>query len=346
MEYDDRLGRLRRCLAEESCDAFFVENALDLFYFTGCQMSAGKLLVTANDAFLIVDGRYFEACKARCHFPVLKAEDKPLPDLLQGIKVVAFDATVMTYQQVTDLQKMAAHIKLHPLGGVLQKLRSIKEPAELEALRVSAKYAVAGFHFLQTLIKEQVSEKELAQALEIFWKQQGSQALSFDPIIAVGANSAMPHYRAGQGKVEPGKHVLCDIGVQFNHYHSDMTRIVYCGQPDPKILEIEEIVVEAYLKAEAICRAGVTAGELDRAARGHITSKGYGEQFTHSLGHGVGLEIHEYPLLRDRPSLGEVVLQAGMVITLEPGIYLPGIGGVRFENTVIVQKHGCEVITS
>lgn len=340
-----RIEKLRMKMREEDWDAFFVDDSVNLFYFTGQTLSAGKLIVTFDDVFLIVDGRYYEACRTASSFSVLRAEEVSLSALLMKVKRIGFDAAVMTHQQFIDLQKLAPHTDWQAKGGLLQRLRAIKEPEELDALRLSADYAKRGITFIQDYMRDGVTEKELSTALEIFWIEQGCQGVSFEPIIAVGSHSAMPHYRAGNGVVTPGTHVLCDIGVRVHHYHSDLTRIIPRGIVDVKIREIEENVCEAYLRAEKICKAGTRIGDLDRAARSYIADKGYGDFFTHSLGHGVGLEIHEFPLIRDRVPYRDLLLEAGMVITIEPGIYLPGIGGVRYENTLIIHQDSCEVIT-
>lgn len=345
MDFKGRINKLRKIFSEAGCSGFFIDDPLNILYLTGCHLTAGKVFVGEIEAHLIVDGRYYELCKKQSPIPVLKAEEIPLKELLAPLATVGFDSNIVTHQQFLELQKVAPQTTFHPMNACLQRLRSVKESSELEALRTSAAFAVEGARYLSTLLIEGITEKELAIALEIFWKQQGSQALSFDPIIAFGPNSSMPHYRAGTARLQKGQHVLIDIGVQFHDYHSDLTRIVYFGDPDPKIKEIEEIVVAAYQRAIDMCRAGVRVGDLDLAARDHIASKGYGDYFTHSLGHGVGLEIHEFPLIRDREPFRDVILEAGMVITIEPGIYLPGIGGVRYENTVIVSDAGCEVIT-
>jgi len=196
------------------------------------------------------------------------------------------------------------------------------------------------------MLKEGISENELAIELEIFWKRRGSKAIAFDPIIAFGSNSSMPHYRVGQRKLNTGEAVLIDIGVNLNHYHSDMTRVVFFGDPDPKIASIYEIVLKAQELALENCRPGTPIAELDASARTYIEQKGYGENFTHSLGHGVGLEIHELPLIRSQSPGADTQLEEGMVVTIEPGIYLPGIGGVRIEDTVAITRDGYENLTN
>ena len=200
--------------------------------------------------------------------------------------------------------------------------------------------------YVLSLLKEEISEAELALELEFFWKKRGAKKLAFDPIIAFGANSSMPHYRAGLAKLQSHTSILIDIGVVLSHYHSDMTRVVHFGTPTSVIEKIYSIVEEAKARALALCCPGTLVGELDRAARDWIASQGYGERFTHSLGHGVGLDIHEPPTIRDSGLYRTLPLQPGMVITIEPGIYLPGIGGVRLEDTVLITENGHENLTA
>lgn len=155
----------------------------------------------------------------------------------------------------------------------------------------------------------------------------------------------MPHYRAGNTKLKQGMPILIDIGVNYRHYHSDMTRVVFLGEPDPKLKTIYHIVEKAQKEALQLCKPGTLIGELDRAARGYIESQGYGDHFGHGLGHGVGLEIHELPNVRNKPPFNSMVLLPGMVITIEPGIYIPDIGGVRIEDTIVITENGHENLT-
>jgi Xaa-Pro aminopeptidase len=191
-----------------------------------------------------------------------------------------------------------------------------------------------------------MTESEAALELDFFWKKRGGQGFSFDPIIAFGANSSMPHYRAGITPLKKGDTVLIDIGVMVNNYHSDMTRTVFFGEPHPEMRKIYNIVREAQTRALDAVKPGVHAGELDKAARGYIEAEGYGPQFSHSLGHGVGLEIHEWPFLRNRVPMADIPIKEGMCLTVEPGIYIEGLGGVRIEDSIIVTQEGYRSLTN
>ena len=258
---------------------------------------------------------------------------------------LGFDSENTTHQSFLNLQMLLKETLLVPFNNPIQKIRSIKEPAEITLLSEAASLGIQGFHHIKSLLKDGIRESEISAELEIFWKKKGGQGLAFEPIIAFGANSAMPHYRASGTQLEQGMTVLIDIGVKWKGYHSDMSRTFFWGSPPVQMSEIYSIVEEAQQRALALCKPGTLIGDLDSAARDYIASKGYGENFMHSLGHGVGLEIHEWPLVCKREPYQNLPLEEGMVITIEPGIYLPGIGGVRIEDTVAITKIGYDNLT-
>jgi Xaa-Pro aminopeptidase len=196
-----------------------------------------------------------------------------------------------------------------------------------------------GFQFLLQQIREGITEVQLVQALKAFWFTNGAESLSFDPIVAFGPNSACPHWIPSAFALTKNSPVLIDIGVSVGGYHSDMTRTLFFGRPDPELQACKAVVLEAYRRAEERAVPGVTPFQLDSVAREYISSKGYGEYFVHGLGHGVGLQVHEPPRI-SATAPDEPALQVGDVITIEPGIYLPGRGGVRIENTVVIEESG------
>lgn len=352
MDYRQRLEKLQGMLPELACDALLVEDSVNLFYLTGLQLSAGKLLVHRRGATLIVDGRYYEQCRKNSPVPVILSEQNrnALAELVtakdNAIKTVAFNSTTTTYKNFMELQSALQETALLPVDNPVMKLRSIKSPEEIECLRKAAALGSEGFDYTCSLLKQGISEKEVAIELEIFWKRRGSKGTAFDPIIAFGTNTSMPHYRAGDAKLQKGDPVLIDIGVNYQHYHSDMTRVLFFQTADPRMRDVYNIVRQAQAAALTLCRPGTLIGDLDSAARNLISAHGYGANFTHSLGHGVGLEIHEPPLIRNTSTYSNIPLQAGMVITIEPGIYLPDIGGVRLEDTVVITADGYENLTN
>ncbi len=345
----NRVLKLQLALKQEQCDGLIVDDPLNLYYLTGQHLSAGTLLVDTKGLTLIVDGRYIEKCRQDSPFPVLLASSaSQLPSLMEskGIKTLGFNsnASLKSYLSLKkELEPL--HIALKPIDNPVLKIRQIKDPSEIALLKKAAALGSEGFDYVCTLLREGVTEAEIALELEIFWKRRGSKGAAFDPIIAFGPNSSMPHYRAGISTLQIGQPVLIDIGTTLNHYHSDMTRVVFFGEPDPKLTAIYHIVLQAQEKALELCRPGTLIGDLDAAARDVIIESGYGPQFSHSLGHGIGLEVHELPALKRTPPESQLSLEEGMVLTIEPGIYLPGLGGVRIEDTVLITANGHDNLT-
>ncbi len=356
MNFMKRLDILRENLKGLSCDGIIVDDPINLFYFIGIDLSAGRLLIHSKGAQLLVDGRYLEICKQRSPVPVILAAqsgDTALQTLFEGecsfINRLGFNTDTTSYKAYQELQKtlssLSRQVTLVPLDSIVKQQRMIKDDDEIDCLRDAAHLGSDGYDFVTTLLKEGITESELAIELEIFWKRRGGTGVGFDPIIAFGPNSSMPHYRAGNTQLRRGDTVLIDIGVLYHHYHSDMTRVIFFGDPPAEMQKIYRIVKQAQHAALSLCRPDTTIGELDDAARKLISEAGYGELFMHNLGHGVGLEIHEMPSIRNKEPNASLRLQPGMVITIEPGIYLPGIGGVRLEDTVVITDEGHENLT-
>ena len=354
MDYASRLQRLRHLLNPLPCDALLIEHPTHIFYLTGLELSTGKLLITEQKACLIVDGRYFESCSRQTLYPVQLLKEGVFKEQILHCNIhhLGFDPYVTPYCAVLSLNQLAIDLKLQlhdleilPIDSPIQQLRLIKDEDEIVCLRNAAHLGYQGYEYVVSLLREGITEAELAFELEFFWKKRGASRLAFDSIIAFGPNSSMPHYRAGSTQLQRHMPVLIDIGVVLSHYHSDMTRVVFFGTPSPLIQEIYTIVKEAKAQALAICRPGTLIGELDRTARAWIAAKGYQDYFTHSLGHGVGLDIHESPTVRETGFYSTFPLQAGMVLTIEPGIYLPEIGGIRLEDTVLITQTGYENLT-
>lgn len=353
MNKQGRLENLQQILKKTSCDLFLVEDPTNLFYMTGFSLSTGFLLVHSQGAILMVDNRYYENCQKNSPFPVVLSDKTPWTSVvnrLSNIRKIGFDSETTSFQRYQQLEKEIAlsptPYQLIPFENPVKKLRAVKDSEEINFLQEAARLGSAGYDYVLGLLHDGITEKEIALELEIFWKKRGSKALAFDPIIAFGKNSSMPHYRAGDVKLAKGMTVLIDIGVNLEHYHSDMTRTVFFGDPQDKMKEIYHIVLDAQENALALCKPGILIGELDQAARNYIAEKGYGGNFGHSLGHGIGLEVHELPPIRNRPPANEIALQEGMVITIEPGIYLPDVGGVRIEDTIVITGNGHKNLTN
>ena len=334
---NSRLKKVQDSLGKWRVDACLIENPVDLFYLTGLRLSAGKLIVTREDACLFVDGRYLQAAREAGS---VKSEPLEAFENFFNKQTVAFDSAATSYARFIALQKLP--ITLTPVAHLLKHIRAIKEKEELTALRKSAQLLWECFQAIQLLVKVGVSEKEIAREFEILAIKKGAQGLAFEPIIAFGVNGAYPHYRAGDAKYVKGEPVLFDLGLILNGYCSDMTRVVLFPETDPEIKQMYALAQEAQKAALRLCKPGVATKELDLACRAVFEKAGMLEHYLHSLGHGVGLEVHEFPRLRFKGEDQDELLQACMVVTVEPGLYLPGKGGVRYEDTIVITQTGYE----
>jgi Xaa-Pro aminopeptidase len=349
----NRVKELQKQLVSLGMDVLYTDNLIDIYYITGIPLSLGKLFITPKKVTLVVDARYFEACQKKAACEVVLLDQTGYAAFLKKLLrkqtfVFGFDGASLTFDHLETFKKL---LKKHTKGQVkaknfsapFQTLRACKDKKELQELKKAADLGSKGFDFVLDNLKVGITEIQIANKLDAFWKDNGGNGLAFDPIIAFGKNASMPHYHPKQVKLKAGDQVLIDIGVKVGPYHSDMTRTVFFKKaPSKKLSEVYEVVREAQELAIKACRSGVTCKELDDIARKHIEKSGYGKYFSHSLGHGVGLEIHEFPALS---SASQATLQEGMVVTIEPGIYISSLGGVRIEDTVIVQKNKALDIT-
>jgi len=335
----NRLSALQSFFKTWKADGCLIENPLDLFYLTGLQLSLGILAVLPTKVKLFVDGRYIEFAKKNSPFPVELLSQEAVSSFLSPVKTLVFDSYSTTILRYDQLKKLHAGILLG-VSQPLKELRLIKDAAELKLMKKSAAVVWKGFEHIRRILKVGVTEKELALSFEMFCRKHGAEKLSFDPIIAFGKNSAYPHYRAGDVKLKKDQVVLIDIGVVVDHYHSDMTRTVFFGKPDPRLVLLETVVKKAHAAALVLCKSGTKVGDVDKAARSVVEKSGLQELILHSLGHGIGLETHEFPRLKYQGDDQNVILQEGMVITIEPGLYLPGTGGIRYEDTIVITSKG------
>lgn len=332
-------SRLERFQRELKVDGCIIDAPIDLFYLTGLNLSLGRLIVTRKNAVLFVDGRYLEACQKSKIVKAELASEKTILKFTSKLKTIGFDSQTTTVAQFEKLKNWFG-AKLQPVSHPLQKLRAVKDKGEIAALKKSANLLWKGFEHVKKLLKVGVAEEALAKEFEIFCLKRGASGPAFEPIIAFGKNSAMPHYRAGEQRLKKGDIVLIDIGVIVDGYASDMTRVVHFGKADPRLIHMESIVRASHQAALKICRPGTRIGKLDEAARRVMKRAKMEHLYVHSLGHGVGLETHEFPRIRLNGEDKNVVLEAGMVITIEPGLYLPEVGGIRHEDTIVITKDG------
>ena len=315
-----------------------IENPSDLFYLTGLCLSLGKLLISSSRATLFVDGRYYEVAKAKAPCPVFKWEDfKSTPD-----GKIAFDSSFVTYQNFLNLKNLLPLVEWVPLASPLKHLRVLKEAKEIQALKKAAALTRDGIQRVASLLKEGMSEEELAFEFEFYCRKEGAMGLSFETIIAFGENSAYPHHRTGKAKLKHNQVVLVDAGAIVDSYHGDLTRIFHFGKPDPRIVHLEQIVKRAKEKALQHIRPGIHLKELDEIVRAEFDRDHVKQLYMHSLGHGVGLETHEFPRIKFDGEDRDLILKSGMVFTIEPGLYQAGLGGIRLEDMILVTENGHE----
>lgn len=340
-----RLQRLQEELKAAKLDACLIQHPIDLFYLTGLNLSIGKLIISANDCLLLVDGRYLQAAQENAVCPcALDSTDTWLEFCKRyQVRKLGFDSRHVSYDDYLRLERACnKSFELVPAGAQLRNIRALKDQEEIAQMKKSAQLLWDGFEFLRSALRSGVTEKELARRFEIFCLEKGADELSFEPIIAFGPNSAMPHYRAGQTSLREGDVVLIDIGIALDGYHSDMTRVLFFHNTDPYLNKLYAIVKRAQQNALKLCRPGAKLGQLDEAARQVFKEEGVEELFVHSLGHGIGLEVHEFPRIKKDGEDKDLILEQGMVFTIEPGLYLPGTGGVRYEDTIAITADGYE----
>ena len=338
-----RIEALQKSLAASSLDAALITSGVNIRYYSGFTSSDGILLVTQKSAYLVTDSRYTIQAKAQTKglCEVLEAgfsdQLNHIRGFLQadGCKRAAFEDAVMTVKAFQAYQAMPVEWVAFSAEISLPRLR--KSADEVENLLAAQRIADKSFLELLGRVGPGMSEMELAAELTYIGAKNGSEAPSFDPIIAAGPNGAMPHAVPGQRKLQSGDLVTVDFGCMINGYHSDTTRTFAIGKVDDFSKEIYEIVKTAQQKTLDALKSGISGIALDAVARDYITAKGYGAQFGHGLGHGVGLEIHEPPYARKD---SKDTLLSGMTITIEPGIYVEGKCGVRIEDCCVVTDDG------
>ena len=336
-----RIKKLQQRLA---ADCLLIDHPLDLVYLTGVAVSLGRLVAFPDRACFFVDERYIEKAKreASCEARLKNG----LFDYLKPAHKIGFDAAFLTCEGFQGLQEKLPGKEWVPFSRPVKELRALKEPKEIEALRKAAHLTAAGYRHIAALLKEGVAEEDLALEFEIYCRRRGASRLSFDPIVAFGENSAFPHHRAGKARLKKDQIVLLDLGAMVDGYAGDMTRVVFFGSPDPQLEKDSLLVKKAHSLAIAQVRPHIRFGDLDQIARDYLRKEGVEGLFTHGLSHGVGLDVHEFPTLRREGGDADLKLAPSMVFTVEPGLYRPGLGGVRHEDTVLVTETGVENLSS
>jgi Xaa-Pro aminopeptidase len=358
-----RRQQLQPTLAEEGVDALLISTPWNVTYLTGFSGESSYLVLGRDRTILVSDARFTEQIAEEC--PGLEVHirppKQPLPDAVAEVltklsfHAVGFESNQVSVAELDTLRAQAPVLTWKGDPGRVERLRAVKDPSEIEEIREAVRFAERAFAMFRAMLRPEDSEKDLCDALEMYVRRAGGRCTSFPSIVAVGARAALPHAPPTQRRVCEAGLLLVDWGANGRFYKSDLTRVLVThktsafSRPDPqdefaaKLRQVYAVVLQAQEKALRAIRPGVVAGDLDAEARAVITEAGFGPFFNHSLGHGLGLQVHEAPMLKPG---SPAVLQAGMVITVEPGIYLPGWGGVRIEDDVLVTPDGCEVLTS
>lgn len=356
MSISSRIGKLRAAMSQIGADAFLIsqpESRRYLSGFTGHDHppmdSAGYLFITESRSLLLTDGRTTEQAEEEApDYQVVRIEEKlpaTLAQILPGMRAsrIAFEGNHLTYRFHEEVKAVLdADSLLVPTYNLVDGLRAVKEPEELEAIQAAVLLADKAFTHLLGIVAPGMTEKQLAWEIEAFMRQHGSEGIAFDPIVASGPNASRPHHIPGDRPIQHGEPIIIDWGARVQGYCSDITRTIVLGEASQQFKERYQLVLEAQTRAEQRIRGGMVGMKADAQARKVIEAAGMGEQFAHSLGHGVGLAIHESPRL-SRTS--EDILEDGMVFSVEPGVYIPGWGGIRIEDLVTLQGGKPVVLT-
>jgi len=348
-----RVEKLRRALLDNGLDGFLVTNLTNCRYLSGFTGSTGWLLITNGHAGIAVDSRYIEQARRECPEFKLMPIKGYFPDwffkLAMDLGAAKWgieppDISMSAYQQMTEkIAKDHLPLQLISTNNVVESIRAVKESGELDKMTQAAQLADRTFEHALSVIRPGMTERQLAWEIEKFMRENGSDPMSFEIIVASGPNAAMPHARPSERAIGAGEPILLDFGARIAGYCSDFTRTICLGEPDATLLRAHAVVLGAQLTALSIIESGMTGEQADQLARTVITEGGYGEAFGHGLGHGVGLDVHEPPRLGVRST---DVLKQGMTFTVEPGIYIPGWGGVRIEDTVVMEDKRVRPLTT
>ncbi len=348
----ERRAKVLSALRKEKLPTLLVSHQPNVRYLTGFTGEVSPLLIGTDHELIVSDSRFETQLDNECPTidRVIRTAKTPamkfLAETLQARKVtrVGFESAALSVADFEKLKELSPAIEFVPVGGIVESLRQTKDKEEIAAIRRAIDLAEKGFQGVQALFTPELTELQIAHELEHLMRRRGALRAAFEPIVGVGKLSALPHYRAGGVPLGAASFVLIDWGaVEPGGYHSDLTRVLATSKIPPKLEKLYGVVSEAQQAAYHLLRPGVACKDVDAAARKVIADAGFDRYFGHGLGHGIGLEIHEGP--RFSP-LSEEVLKPGMVMTIEPGIYLPDFGGVRLEDDVLITRDGYERLTN
>lgn len=341
-----RVKNVQDKLSKYNIDALLVTNMFNVRYLANFTGTTGLVVITKDEAYFVTDFRYTEqAAEEAKGFTIVKNEGpifEEVAKIVQEDKIenLGFEQeniTYAVYNQINDI----IPCELVPVTGLVEKLREVKTEDEINIIKEAINITEKAYDYILGFVKPGKTEIEVANKLDFYMRNEGATSVSFDTIVASGVRSAMPHGVASDKVIEEGDMVTIDFGCYYKGYVSDMTRTFAVGDPGEQMKEIYEIVYQANKKVNEVAKAGMTGAELDAIARDYIAGKGYGPQFGHTLGHGIGLEVHEGPSLSFR---NEDKLVVNNIVTNEPGIYVPGLGGVRIEDDLVIKEDGAEIL--
>jgi Xaa-Pro aminopeptidase len=337
-----RVKNVQKKLNDYKIDALLVTNMYNVRYLANFTGTTGLAVITKEKAYFVTDFRYTEQAAEQAEgFEIVKNEGPIYEEVAKiiekdQINTIGFEEENITFATYKKIEELFPS-ELKAISGLVEKLREVKSEAEIEIIQKAVDIAEKAYDYILGFIKPGMTEIEVANELDFYMRKHGATGVSFDTIVASGVRSAMPHGVASEKVIEEGDMVTIDFGCYYEGYASDMTRTFAVGDPGEELKEIYEIVKEANLKVTAAAKAGMTGAELDAVARDYISEHGYGEAFGHTTGHGLGLEVHEGPAISFR---NENKLVENNVITNEPGIYIPGLGGVRIEDDLVIKEDG------
>jgi len=344
----NKIARLRQHILEQKLDAVIITKPTNRRYLSGFTGSNGYLLMTTQENILLTDFRYTEqASKEAPDFKVIQYQ-LPLTNTLRELTAthklsrIGLERETITLGIYEEFTAGIPDVKLVPITDPVDHLRRVKLPHELDCIKKAAEITDKAFLHILDFIRTGMTENEVAVELEFFMKRLGSERNAFEIIVASGVRGALPHGVASSKIVNKGEMVTLDLGCVYQGYHSDMTRTIFLGKPEPVQREIYELVLRAQEAVLQAIQPGMTGMQADTIARNIISKAGYGDYFGHGLGHSVGLDIHEEPRLAPHDAS---ILEPGMVVTVEPGVYLPNWGGVRIEDLIVITSDGCDIIS-
>lgn len=343
---DSRIEKIKAILDELKLDAFYVTHIPNIRYLTGFSGSAATLLISKKKKYFLTDFRYKEQSAQQVKgFEIIinYQADEELKKIIakEGFKSFAFESTHLTVHQLDTLEKTFSNVKFTAVPERIEKLTMIKTPDELVKMQKAIDITDDVFAKLLDIIKPGMKENDVAAQITYWHKMLGADKDSFDPIVASGWRGALPHGMASDKIIEKGEMVTLDFGCVYNGFCSDMTRTISVGEPSAEMKKIYEIVKTAQHSAVDAAKSGITTKQLDSVARDYIYAQGFEGKFGHGLGHGLGIEVHEMPSVSQRM---DMALPVNSVVTVEPGIYVEGLGGVRIEDDILITGGGCEVL--